>query len=56
MFEMINQIANETFTDDDKRNVVDFLRDVVDTIDAQEDVLHQPFITSLQLLVEAMED
>ena len=56
MYEMINQIASETFTDDDKRNVIDFLRDVVDTADAQEDTLYQPFTLSLQILIEAMED
>ena len=56
MFEMINTIANETFTDDDRRNVIDFLRDIVDTVDAQEDTLYRPFILSLELLIDAMDE
>lgn len=53
---MINTIAHECFTDDDRRNVVDFLRDVVDTVDAAENTLYQPFITAVEVLAEAIDD
>lgn len=56
MLEMISQIAQETFLDDDRRAVVDFLKDIIDTVDAEENTLYQPFIQSLTLLKEAIED
>lgn len=56
MLEMISQIAQETFLDDDRRAVVDFLKDIIDTVDAEENTLYQPFIQSLQILADAIED
>lgn len=56
MYEMIKTIADEAFLEDDKRSFVDFLEDVINTIDSAENTLYQPFILSLQILKEAMED
>lgn len=56
MYKMINQIARETFLDDDRRAIVDFLKDVIDTVDAEDNTLYLPFIMSLQILQQAVED
>lgn len=56
LFENLEELAHESFTDEQRAAFASFLKDVSITLEDEEDIFYRPFIMALTVLLAILED
>lgn len=56
LFENLEELAHESFTDEQRAAFASFLKDASTALDDEEDIFYRPFIMALDILSAILED